>query len=821
MGLRHILIILSLLAFLSASAGGFLYYSALRQAAFQEAERQTVANAELIHKSIASLLSAHHNTVVTLAGMPSMREALISHSPKALQRANATLDHFASTLQVDVCYLMNRLGVTIASSNRNHPDSFVGQNFSFRPYFSHALTGTHGSYLAVGVTSGKRGVYQSYPVYSLDQGQRPIGVAVIKASIEKSELELGLPADDIVLITDSAGVIFISNRPEWLLQLAWQPAPGQLAQIRESRQFGSGPWHWIGLRKISEGQVTDTQGHHYLFHRTKIDRFPGWHVLYLRDTRVIAQTIFGPLLRVAKPAALLLSILIGMAVLVLYHKASQEIVRRRNAELALRQSEMRYRSLYHHTPAMLHSIDVQGNLLSVSDFWVETMGYSREEVLGRPLTDFLTSESKQYAETIGIPQFFESGYVKDIPYGIIKKSGETMDVLLSAVADRNDQGRIQRSLAVSIDVTQRNRATEALRVAKEELSRYSKDLERQVRERTSEITAILKYTPAMIYMKDAHGRYLLVNSRFENLFNLTSDSVRGKTDADLLPEHVAGQFRANDDLVLLHGSSLHVEELIPLPDGMHTFLSVKFPIYDESGKLLGVCGIATDITALKNAQEQLRRLSGSIMANQENERAAIARELHDELGQLLTALRMDAVWLQNRLQAKDNQAAERAGAMCALVDTTIEEVRSMAIRLRPGVLDDLGLVDALEWYTTDFERRAGIACIFNHHTIPPVDGAVATAAYRIAQEALTNVARHAQATRTEVSLRVKQKDLVLSVCDDGCGFAARTLAETQMLGLAGMRERAGLVGGVLRVESQPGQGTEVVFSVPLTSSEGS
>lgn len=820
MGLRHILIILSLLAFLSASAGGFLYYSALRQAAFQEAERQADANAELIHKSIGSLLSEQHNTAVTLAGMPSIRQALVSDSPEALQRANATLDHFASTLKVDVCYLMNRQGITIASSNRNHPDSFVGQNFSFRPYFTQAIGGMHGSYLAVGVTSGKRGVYQSHPVYS-DPAQRPIGVTVIKASIDKSELELGLPSDDIVLITDPGGVVFISNRPEWLLQLAWQPAPGELAQIRQSRQFGAGPWRWIGLRKTSEGQVADAQGNHYLIHRTPIDRFPRWHVLYLRDTRKIAQTISGPLLRVVKPAVLLLSILIGTSVLVLYHKASQEIVRRRNAELALRQSETRYRSLYHHTPAMLHSIDVQGNLLSVSDFWVETMGYNREEVLGRPLTDFLTPESKQYAETIGIPQFFDSGFVKDIPYGMIKKSGEAMDVLLSAVADRNDQGRIQRSLAVSIDVTQRNRATEALRIAKEELSRYSKDLERQVRERTSEITAILKYTPAMIYMKDARGRYLLVNSRFEKLFDLPIDSVRGKTDADLLPEQLADQFRTNDELVLVQGSSLHVEELIPLPDGMHTFLSVKFPIYDESGKLLGVCGIGTDITALKNAQEQLRRLSGSIMANQENERAAIARELHDELGQLLTALRMDAVWLQNRLRGKDNQAAERAEAVCALVDTTIEEVRSMAIRLRPGVLDDLGLVDALEWYTTEFERRAGIACIFNHDSIPSVDGAVATAAYRIAQEALTNVARHAQATRSEVRLRMRQEALVLSVCDDGCGFAPRMLAETQMLGLAGMRERAALVGGTLKVESQPGQGTEVVFSVPVPSVDGS
>jgi signal transduction histidine kinase len=203
------------------------------------------------------------------------------------------------------------------------------------------------------------------------------------------------------------------------------------------------------------------------------------------------------------------------------------------------------------------------------------------------------------------------------------------------------------------------------------------------------------------------------------------------------------------------------------------------------------------------------------MANQENERAVIARELHDELGQLLTALRMDAVWLQNRLKEKDDLAAARAGAVCALVDTTIDEVRAMAIRLRPGVLDDLGLVDTLEWYTTEFERRAEIACIFTHGTIPIVEGTIATAAYRIAQEALTNVARHAQASRAEVSLRLDRETLVLTVWDDGRGFNPQTLSETRMLGLAGMRERAMLVDGTLTVASQPGSGTQVALTIPL------
>jgi signal transduction histidine kinase len=203
------------------------------------------------------------------------------------------------------------------------------------------------------------------------------------------------------------------------------------------------------------------------------------------------------------------------------------------------------------------------------------------------------------------------------------------------------------------------------------------------------------------------------------------------------------------------------------------------------------------------------------MANQEKERSAIARELHDELGQVLTALRMDSVWMYERLKIADPEAAARALTMCRLIDKNIEDVRGMAFRLRPGVLDDLGLVDALEWYTADFEKRTEIACVFEHNDIPLLDETVSTAAYRIAQEALTNVARHAAASHVEVALKTQNGFLTLAVVDDGRGFDALHLADSEGLGVAGMRERATLVGGNLDVRSQPHEGTRVYFKVPI------
>jgi PAS domain S-box-containing protein len=505
----------------------------------------------------------------------------------------------------------------------------------------------------------------------------------------------------------------------------------------------------------------------------------------------------------------------GLSIFYLYRKASHEIFRRKSAENALRKSEERYRSIYHMAPAMLHSVDPEGRLISVSENWLKALGYMREEVIGRKLVNFLSKESGRHVEQTVIPEFFKTGVASDVPYAFVKQNGEMINALVSAIGERDEKGNVVRSLAVSIDVTERIKAEEGLKRAKEKLSHYSKDLERQVRKQTGEIKSILKYTPSVISIKDQEGRYVLVNSRFEELFDKQADAILGKTDHELFEKKLADQFRRNDRRVLKRKQAFQMEEQIQQDDGEHTYFSVKFPVYDEQGAISGICGISTDVTALKKAQDQLRRLSAGIMANQENERAAISRELHDELGQMLTALRMDAVWIADFLKGSKNKVSERALSMCELIDQTIEEVRSMAVRLRPGALDHLGLVDALEWYTTDFERRTEISCVFEHFNVPQVDDALATAAYRITQEAMTNIARHAEAKHVNVSLFKTDGHLELSVADDGKGFDVGKLSESEGLGVAGMRERATLAGGKVDVYSAAYKGTRVSFSVPL------
>jgi PAS domain S-box-containing protein len=492
----------------------------------------------------------------------------------------------------------------------------------------------------------------------------------------------------------------------------------------------------------------------------------------------------------------------------------REIEERRRAEEELKRTKEYLENAIETSVDAIGIVDLNGRFILWNRRAEEIYGYSFDEMAGKSAFD-LYADTEELARML--KRFRRDGVVREYEIPMKKHDGSIVPMDISLSVLRDDRERTIGSVCVARDLSERKRAEAELKRAKDELSLYSKELERQVAERTREITGILKYTPSMVYIKDNDGCYRLINSRCEELFGIRNDLIRGKSDFDIFPKEVAEQFRATDLQVLIERRPCQVEEHIPQEDGIHTYLSVKFPLYDEERDTAGLCGILTDITELKKAQVQLRRLSGSIMAGQEKERAAIARELHDELGQVLTALRMDAVWILKRLSDSDSKAAERAQAMCDLIDKTIDEVRGIALRLRPGVLDDLGLVAALEWYTAEFEKRTGIACILKHSNLPKVDELVSTAAYRIAQEAVTNVARHTSASHVEIALQAEDSILTLTVVDNGCGFNAAKLAQSEGLGVAGMRERASLAGGTLEVQSQPGKGTQVLCRLPARS----
>jgi len=546
--------------------------------------------------------------------------------------------------------------------------------------------------MAQGVTSNVRGVYFSHPVYG-DPAAPPVGVAVIKVSTAPIEREFRQGGEGIVLLLDPKGIVFATSRKEWLFHSLQGLTQEDVEEVARSQQFGHGPWEWSGLSILDDGTARDAGGRTYRFNRQDVSTYPGWSVAFLTDLQAVSRKISAPLFRVTVPIILALCCLIGLSVFFLYRRASEDIVRRKAAE-------------------------------------------------------------------------------------------------------------------------------EALREAQEQLTRHSGELERQVKERTRRFTNILRHTPAVVYVKDREGRYAYVNPRFTELFGLRNAEVRGKTDFDVFPHDFARALRENDRRVFERPGSIQVEETFPQDEGAHVYLSTRFPIYDEAGTASALCGISTDISGIKRAEDQLRRLSDSIIAGQEKERAAVARELHDEFGQVLTALGLDAAWLRDRLKDADPEGSRQAQAMCGVIDKAIDEVRGIATRLRPGALDHLGLVDALDWYIRDFEKRSKIRCVYHHGGIPRIADKVATAAYRIAQESLTNVARHSGASRVDISLRAEKGDLLLSVEDDGKGLAPEQLGESRGLGVIGMRERASLIGGALSIGPGAGGGVRVDLRIPLAAAKG-
>ena len=218
---------------------------------------------------------------------------------------------------------------------------------------------------------------------------------------------------------------------------------------------------------------------------------------------------------------------------------------------------------------------------------------------------------------------------------------------------------------------------------------------------------------------------------------------------------------------------------------------------------------------LRRSLDQLRALTTYLQYVREEERTRIAREVHDNLGQALTGLKLDMSWIATKVARSAKPVQDKVKTMVDHIDETIQLVRRIATELRPGILDSLGLVAALEWQANDFQTRTGIPC----HVTSTVDDSqlsqqVATVFFRIYQEALTNIIRHAKASRVDVRLSDENEALVLTVKDDGRGISEEEIANTRSIGLVGMRERAMLIGGEITLQGAPGKGTTMTLRVP-------
>jgi signal transduction histidine kinase len=262
--------------------------------------------------------------------------------------------------------------------------------------------------------------------------------------------------------------------------------------------------------------------------------------------------------------------------------------------------------------------------------------------------------------------------------------------------------------------------------------------------------------------------------------------------------------------------SYSIDHRITLKDGTtHNVHEQAETIFDGEGKPVRMIGTVQDISKMKRIEEELRALSRRVVEAQENERRTIARELHDEIGQSLTALKMIMA------QAARLPETERTAALNEaknVVGDLIRQVREMSLNLRPSMLDDLGLLPTLLWHFERFTTQTGIRVNFKHEGLQSdqikLSPEVNTAAYRIVQEALTNITRYAEVDQVEIQIRFKDNTLTVRIEDRGRGFSPAKLNARASAGLSGMRERVHLLEGKLVIDSAPGKGTCVTAELP-------
>ena len=326
---------------------------------------------------------------------------------------------------------------------------------------------------------------------------------------------------------------------------------------------------------------------------------------------------------------------------------------------------------------------------------------------------------------------------------------------------------------------------------------------------------------ALDYVFD-HQRMTKVNSAILAQFNAaTPEDILGTTPAQFFA-HDLTKAKARWREFFDRGH-LHTETDERRLDGTPMRIEGDYMVmYDDHGRIVGHFGIQRDVTerhrareTLQASREQLRALASRLQKVREEERTEMAREIHDELGQALTGLKLDISWMKNRLP-RDHEVMAQCASIIERIDQTINVVRRIATTLRPSVLDQIGLAAALEWQGQEFRARTGIEVVVEQacNGIPIPDD-LGSSAFRIVQESLTNVARHAKATH--VTIRVGQTDthLTLEVSDNGVGCAAACLDGTKSLGLVGMRERALACGGEFSISGKPGLGTTVRLRVPV------
>jgi PAS domain S-box-containing protein len=425
-------------------------------------------------------------------------------------------------------------------------------------------------------------------------------------------------------------------------------------------------------------------------------------------------------------------------------------------------------------------------------------GYEENECLGKT-TEFLYPSRKEY---LNFGKALENTMLKGeealkTELSLRRQNGELFPAEITTTFLRED-GKIAGVISILRDITERRQAEDRLVLSEARLT----EAQRIAHLGNWDWNIV---TDELLWSDEIYRIFGLAPQQFGATYESFLNSVHPE-DREFVEQSV--------NEALYEGRPYDINHRIILPDGAVRIVHEKAEVTsDNNGKPLRMAGTVHDITELKRAEEELRTLSRSLVQIQEEERRTIARELHDEIGQSLTVLKL--LLDRTKKLSPDNVESTLSEAE-SLIDGLMEQVRNLSLDLRPGMLDDLGLLPTLLWHFDTYAAKTQIKVNFKHSGLQMVFPAeVRVAAYRIVQEALTNVARHANVTEVDVTAWLDQNTLWIRIEDKGKGFDTTAILPGTSGGLFGMHERARALEGELTIDSRPGVGTTITAQLPL------
>ena len=489
----------------------------------------------------------------------------------------------------------------------------------------------------------------------------------------------------------------------------------------------------------------------------------------------------------------------------------EDIAERKQGEEEIIRLTQFQQGIIENADVWLNVLDDQGNVLVWNKAAEKISGYSKEEVLGHnKIWGWSYPDEKYRKEIFGrYKEILSKGdVVESYETQIRCKNGENKIISWNSRNLLDGEGNPVGSIALGTDITERKRA-------EEELSRLH-----------TEQKTILDNVPAAIWYKDLENNIVRVNKAGAESIGLIMEEMEGKSVSEIFPDDADRYYEDDLEVIKSGKPKLGIIERLQTPSGERRWVRTdKVPYRNEQGDIAGIIAFVEDITDRKQAEdeikashEKLRNLSAHLQAAREEERKGIAREIHDELGQELTALKMDLTWLKGKLRKDQKPISSKVDVMTRLTNTMIRTIKRLTSKLRPPVLDDLGVVPAIEWEADEFQKRYGIECelVFEPEDFD-LDPDLSTAVYRIVQETLTNVARHARASKVVGNFQVVSDSLKIVIRDNGIGITKQKAMDPNSFGILGMHERVEQFGGDISIKGRKGSGTTVTIRLPLKS----